>query len=236
MQGLQQSGREMSQGGAQRGMQSGRGAAASLNEAVNALRATEASMCKQPGSGTGGKTASQRLGEVGKQQAQLNQRSREIARKMSQQMAMTQGDAAEMRRLADEQRRIREQLAEVRRDDDAMKSLLGRLDQTQKQMDEVEESIRQGDVGDDIEQKQTQILSRLLDAQRSIHRRDFDPEREAQRAEDIAHASPAALPKDLFRENDRLRQDLLKADADRVPSQYRTLIEAYLRALNGSPK
>jgi hypothetical protein len=103
-------------------------------------------------------------------------------------------------------------------------------------MDEVEESIRQGDVGDDLEQKQTQILSRLLDAQRSIHRRDFDPEREARRGEDVAHPSPAALSKDLLRENDRLRQDLLKADADRVPSQYRTLIEAYLRALNGSPK
>jgi hypothetical protein len=236
MQGLQQSGREMSQGGAQRGQMSGKAASASLNEAVKELRATEASMCQQPGAGTGGKTAAQRLGEVGKQQAQLNQQSRQIARKLSQQMSMTQGDAAEMRRLADEQRRIREQLDEVRRDDDAKKSLLGRLDEAQKQMDQVEESIRQGDVGDDTEEKQTQILSRLLDAQRSIHRRDFDPEREARRGEDVAHSSPALLAKDLFRENDRLRQDLLKADADRVPSQYRSLIEAYLRALNGSPK
>jgi hypothetical protein len=215
---------------------SGKAASASLNEAVKELRSTEQSMCKQPGQGTGGKTASQRLGEVGKQQAQLNKQSREIARKMSQQMAMTQGDPAEMRRLADEQRRIREQLNEVRRDDEAKKSLLGRLDEAQKQMDQVEESIRQGDMGDDLEEKQTQILSRLLDAQRSIHRRDFDPEREARRGEDVAHSSPAPLAKDLFRENDRLRQDLLKADADRVPSQYRSLIEAYLRALNGSPK
>jgi hypothetical protein len=236
MQGLQQSGREMAQGGRERGQKSGRSASASLNEAVKELRATEQSMCQQPGSGTGGRSATQRLGEVGKQQAQLNKRSREIARKMSQQMALTQGDAAEMRKLADEQRRIREQLEEVRRDDEAMKSLLGRLDDTQKKMDEVEESIRQGDVGDELEEKQTQILSRLLDAQRSIHRRDFDPEREAHRGEDVSHPSPAALPKELFRENDRLRQDLLKADADRVPSQYRSLIEAYLRALNGSPR
>jgi hypothetical protein len=236
MQGLQQSGREMAQGGRERGQKSGRGASASLNEAVKELRATEQSMCQQPGSGTGGRSATQRLGEVGKQQAQLNKRSREIARKMSQQMALTEGDAAEMRKLADEQRRIREQLEDVRRDDEAMKSLLGRLDDTQKKMDEVEESIRQGDVGDELEQKQTQILSRLLDAQRSIHRRDFDPEREARRGEDVAHPSPTPLPKELFRENDRLRQDLLKADADRVPSQYRSLIEAYLRALNGSPK
>ena len=235
MQGLSQSGREMAQGGRERGEASGRGASASLNEAVKELRAAESSMCQQPGAGTGGKTSSQRLGEVGERQSQLNRRSREMARKLSRQLAMTQGDEAEMRRLADEQRRIREQVEEVRRDEEARKSLLGRLDEAQKDMKKAEETIREGQLGDDLEQQQTQILSRLLDASRSIHRRDFDPEREARRGEDVAHLSPAALSKDLFRENDRLRQDLLKADADRVPSRYRTLIEAYLRALSASP-
>lgn len=69
-----------------------------------------------------------------------------------------------------------------------------------------------------------------------MHRRDFDPEREARRGEDVAHPSPAALPRELFRENDRLRQDLLKADADRVPARYRPLIEAYLRSLGGTTR
>ena len=50
------------------------------------------------------------------------------------------------------------------------------------------------------------------------------------------HTSPGALSKDLFRENDRLRQDLLKADTDRVPARYRALIEAYLRSLNEAPR
>ena len=236
MEGLAQSGREMSQGGRERGERSGRGATASLNEVVKELRAAEASMCKQPGAGSGGRSASQRLGEVGKLQSQLNRQSREIARKLSRQMAMTQGDEAEMRRLADEQRRIREQLADVRRDEEGKKSLLGRLDQAERDMQQAEETIRQGQMDGDLEQKQTQILSRLLDAQRSVHRRDFDPEREARRGEDVAHPSPAALPRELFRENDRLRQDLLKADADRVPSRYRSLIEAYLRALNGATR
>ena len=236
MQGLSQSGREMTQGGRERGERSGRGAIASLNEAVNALRETEASMCKQPGSGTGGRKSSQRMGQVGERQSQLNQRSREVARKLSKQMAMTQGDEAEMRKLADEQRRVREMLSEIQRDEEAKKSLLGRLDQTQKDMEQAEEAIRKGELGEDLEQKQIQILSRLLDASRSMHRRDFDPEREARRGEDIAHPSPTALSRDLFRENDRLRQDLLKADADRVPARYRPLIEAYLRSLGGTAR
>jgi hypothetical protein len=236
IQGLGQSGREMTQGGRERGERSGRGAIASLNEAVNALRETEASMCQSPGSGTGGRSSSQRIGEVGERQSNLNQRSRQMARKLSKQMSMTQGDEAEMRRLADEQRRLRETLSEIQRDEEQRKSLLGRLDQTQRDMEQAEEAIRRGEVGDDLEQKQIQILSRLLDASRSMYRRDFDPEREARRGEDVAHPSPSALPRELFRENDRLRQDLLKADADRVPARYRPLIEAYLRSLGESAR
>jgi septal ring factor EnvC (AmiA/AmiB activator) len=176
------------------------------------------------------------MGEVGERQSQVNQRSREMARKLSRQMSMAQGDEAEMRRLAEEQRRVREMLSEVRREEEAKKSLLGRLDQAERDMQEAEEAIRRGEVGEDLEQKQIRILSRLLDASRSLHRRDFDPEREARRGEDVAAPSPGALPPELFRENDRLRQDLLKAEADRVPSRYRPLMEAYLRSLGGTQR
>src|SRR5258706_14585452 len=105
-----------------------------------------------------------------------------MARRLSQQLSMAQGEPAEMRRLADEQRRIREQLEEVRRDEDAKKSLLGRLDQVQKDMQKAEETVRQGEVGDELQEEQTQSLSRLPDARRSIHRRDSAPRHEAPRA------------------------------------------------------
>lgn len=236
MQGLSQSGREMSQGQRDRGASSGRGASSALNEAVKGLRAAEASMCQQPGSGSGGKSSSQRLGEVGERQSQLNRRSREVARRLSQQMSLAEADAGEMRRLAEEQARIREQLEDIRRDEEAKKSLIGGLEQAQKDMQQSEERLREGRMDEDLEAQQTRILSRLLDASRSMNRRDFDPEREARRGEDVEHASPGALAKDLFRENDRLRQDLLKADADRVPARYRALIEAYLRSLDGTPR
>ena len=76
----------------------------------------------------------------------------------------------------------------------------------------------------------------MLDAQRSVHRRDFDPEREARAAEDVTAPSPGAIPEDLLRQSDRLRLDMLKAESDRYPAQYRAFIEAYLRSLNESPR
>jgi hypothetical protein len=101
-------------------------------------------------------------------------------------------------------------------------------------MKEAEEIIRQGAIDDELEQKQQHILSRLLDAQRSVNRREFDPQRESRPGEDIARESPPELPAELLRQNDRFRQDLLKSELDRYPTQYRAFVEAYLRRLNGS--
>jgi hypothetical protein len=101
-------------------------------------------------------------------------------------------------------------------------------------MKQVEEILKSGNTEGDLEGLQTRIMSRLLDAQRSINRRDFDPERESRPGVDIARRGPAELPQELLRENDRLRMDLLKSEADRYPAQYRAFVEAYLRTLNGS--
>ncbi|MCC6349460.1 MAG: hypothetical protein IT347_07705 [Candidatus Eisenbacteria bacterium] len=239
MQGLSQSGREMSQGNRARSEQSNGAARAALAEAVNALRESEASMCNRPGQQPGGQSGSgrsQQMQGLGQRQDQLNQRSRELARRLSEQMRLSEGDAAEMRRLADEQGRIRSELEAVEAEEAQRRQLLGRLDQTRRDMQEVEEQLRDGQPGDDLEERQNRILSRMLDAARSLNRRDYDPQRESRTGVDAARPSPAELPPSLLRENDRLRFDLLKADADRYPSQYRAFIESYLQRLNGSPK
>ncbi|MFI5371125.1 MAG: hypothetical protein ACHQ52_06160 [Candidatus Eisenbacteria bacterium] len=235
--GLRQSGRELGTGNRGKGEQLGRDGAAALNLAVLQLRDTESGMCNKPGGGKPGKSGKpnqQNIGEIGERQSQLNRETQSVARRLTQQMNMSTGDQAEMRRLAEEQARIRQELESVQRDEDRQRQLLGRLDQAQKEMKEVEESLENGQSLDQLEDKQTRILSRLLDAQRSINRRDFEPQRESRPGDDVARSSPAELPADLMKENDRLRLDLLKADTDRYPAQYRALVESYLRTLNGS--
>ena len=193
-------------------------------------------MCNKPGgSKPGSQHPGQKLSELSGEQGRLNQRSRRLTQQMSEQMRLSAGDQAEMRRLADEQHRIREQLEQVQQEDEARQKLLGRLEDTRREMKDVEEALRNGDTeGDHLEQQQQHILSRLLDAQRSLNRQDFDPQRESRPGEDVVRRSPAELPAELLRETDRLRLDLLKAEADRYPAQYRAFIEAYLRSLDGS--
>ncbi|TMQ72602.1 MAG: hypothetical protein E6K81_06930 [Candidatus Eisenbacteria bacterium] len=240
---LSTSGRELGTGNRSRGEEAGRAAGEALNEAVIELRASEASMCQNPGAGMPGgqqKPGGQKHGEsmqrLGQRQGELNQQTKSLAQRLSEQMRMQAGDRGELDRLAQEQARIREQMEEIRRGEEEHKELLGKLDQAQQDMKSVEEALRDGGTDPSIEEKQTRILSRMLDATRSLNRRDFDPERESRPGEDVARVSPAPLPQDMLRETDRLRLGLLKAESDRYPAQYRAFIESYLKSLNGSPR
>jgi hypothetical protein len=239
---LSTSGRELSTGNRLRGEEAGRGAGESLNEAILELRATEQAMCQNPGPGMPGRTSQgkkqrgESMEKLSQRQSDLNRRSQSLSRRLSEQMRLQAGDRGELERLSQEQQRIREQMSEIRRGEEERQELLGRLDQTEREMKEVEELLRDGASDPSLEEKQTRILSRMLDATRSLNRRDFDPERESRPGEDLARGTPSELPPELLRQSDRLRLDLLKADADRYPAQYRSFIEAYLKSLNRSPK
>jgi DNA repair exonuclease SbcCD ATPase subunit len=237
MESLSSSGKEMAGGNRQRGEESGRQGSEALNEAVLELRQSESSMCKMPGQGApggSGKSMAERMGDMGERQGQLNRETKRIAQRLSEQMRLSSGDRAELERLSEEQARIRQQIGEMQSEEENRRTLLGRLDQAQREMKEVEEALREGNTDGELQQKQQRILSRMLDAQRSVNRRDFDPDRESRPGEDLARSSPPEIPAERMRESDRLRLDLLKAEADRYPAQYRALIETYFRSLSGS--
>ncbi len=230
--GLQQSSRRLGQGDRAGGEDAGRAAAGALLEAVLELRKTEDSMCQSPGQGQSGGSVPMRMDQLGRDQGTLNDRMRRLSQRLSEQARLSAGDRGELERMAGEQARLRDELRRIEEEDRERRQLLGDLGRTAEEMQQVEEALRQGGYGDEVEERQQHILSRLLDAQRSVNRRDFEPKRESRPGEDARRASPAALPAGLLSESDRLRLDLLKAQADRYPAQYRAFVEAYLRALN----
>ena len=230
--GLRQSSRLLGEGNRAGGEEAGRVAAEALLDAVVQLRRTGDSMCRNPGQGQPGGSVPVRMDQLGQDQGALNDRTRRLSQRLSEQMRLSAGDRGELERAAAEQARLRDELRRIAEEDRERRQLLGDLGRTAEEMREVEEALRRGRFGDELEQRQQHILSRLLDAQRSVNRRDFEPERESRPGEDARRASPAPLPAALLRESDRLRLDLLKAQADRYPAQYRAFVEAYLRALN----
>jgi hypothetical protein len=226
--------RELSRGNRAGGEQEGRDAGEALNVAVLELRESEQSMCNNPGAG--GRPTRQTLNGLSDQQGQLNRETRSLAQRLSEVMRLSVGDRDQLERLAQQQARIREGLEEVMQREEQKRELLGRLDQARREMKEVEDQLRHDPSDPSLGEKQERILSRMLDAQRSVNQRDLDPQRISRPGEDVARESPPPLPPELLRSADRARAALLKAEADRYPPQFRPFVEAYLRSLNRSPQ
>lgn len=135
-------------------------------------------------------------------------------------------ERAQMERLKAEQEAIREGLDELSGDEEAF---LGRLDQIEEDMREVERDLESGRIDEDTRRRQERIFERLLDAQRSVHKRDYKRRRESRTAEEMAPLWPGdeELPDPLEKLRDEIRRGLGGA----APPEYEALIQEYYRSL-----
>lgn len=202
-----------------------------LNETIVQLMQAQQSMCNMP-SPSGSAESMQKMQSLSQQQQNLNGQSQSMQSQGSS-PRMTAGQKEAMERLAAQQEMIKKGLDEVAGELKGRRDVLGRMDQLSKEMAEVAEQLRKSGVDQKLTERQQKILSRLLDAQRSIRKRDDDNQREARTAEQLFRpGSPPPLNPNLLNGADRLRSDILKGQNDNYPSQYRGLVEQYFRALS----
>jgi hypothetical protein len=166
------------------------------------------------------------MGLSGKQQG-INQETQQLG---EQGMNALQRQAA-MARLAAEQATVQKSLEQLLQEFGQRGEILGRLDQTAKDMDDVVNELQQQRAGRPTVERQQRILSRLLDAQRSMRERDFSKERQAQTAKTHRAIDTGRLPTDLGEQKNRLYEDLLRALRENYTRDYKDLIQRYFDAL-----
>jgi len=166
------------------------------------------------------------MGLSGKQQG-INQETQGLG---EQGMEAMQRQAA-MARLAAEQAAVKKSLEQLMQEFGQRGEILGRLDQTAKDMEDVVKDLQQQRAGRPTIERQQQILSRMLDAQRSMRERDYSKERQAQSGKNYRPIDPGALPADLGEKNSRLYEDLLRALRENYTRDYKDLIQKYFDAL-----
>ena len=98
-------------------------------------------------------------------------------------------------------------------------------------MQEVITDMNSEKLDDDLIQKQERILSKLLDAQKSINERDFEKQRESNTGKEIAGKSPAELNLTTEEGRDQLRDELNKVVQEGYSKDYEELIRKYYEAL-----
>jgi hypothetical protein len=230
--------REMSEGtkalterAARRAAGHQRGAMSSLNEL--ALLLSELLDQQMNGSGAGQSNQSmeqmmEQLQQMGQQQQQLNQQIQQLLNDM-QGSRLTQDMMERLRQMGAQQEQIRNELRQLNRNRDARNKLLGDLNRVADQMMETIEELHQNRVSRRTIQRQQQIMTRLLEASRSLEQRGKDDKREGRSAEEIMRESPAALP--LSEQLERMRRDLIRALESGYSSDYETLIRRYFELL-----
>ncbi|MGB0649529.1 MAG: chromosome partitioning protein ParA [Rhodothermales bacterium] len=208
-----------------------RGAMSHLNEL--ALLLSELLDQQMNGSGAGQSNQSmeqmmEQLQQMGQQQQQINQQIQQLLNDM-QGSRLTQDMMERLRQMGAQQEQIKNELRQLNRNRDARNRLLGDLNRVADQMMQTIEELQQNRVSRRTVQRQQQILTRLLEASRSLEQRGKDDKREGRSAEEIMRESPAALP--LSEQIERMRRDLIRALESGYSSDYEGLIRRYFELL-----
>jgi hypothetical protein len=164
------------------------------------------------------------------EQLSIDQQMREMLGGRSE-GAWSMEERAGMARIAAEQRRLEELLEQTLEESRGASELLGRLDDLSDEMLEVAESLERGELNDRLLDREQRILSRMLESQRSLARRDYKRERVSRTAADMAAAEgppPGAAESDV----DLLLEMIRRSMREKGPAEYEELNRFYFRALS----
>ena len=196
-------------------------AMASLNKSATQIQGAMENLMQQSGSGGMGGLMQQLQMMAGQQQS-INMQTQSMQA------------AAEAARLAVEQEAVRKSVEQLNKEAQAsgeQKKLLGDLDKIAQDMREVVQNLEQNNVNSETIQKQERILSRLLDASKSMRERDFEKRRKAQTGTEVARRSPGDIDPSALEGKNKLLEDLLKSLEHGYSKDYKELIRKYFEEL-----
>lgn len=164
-------------------------------------------------------------------QQQINIRTRQQQQQMRQQ-GQTPDWQREMHRLAQEQAAIRRQIQELYRKYGKLEELLGSLDEVGNQMMDVEKDLEDQPSDEKIQEKQERILTRMLDAEKSIQEQGFSKERQSETAGPYDPGPSPELPETAQAIRNRI-QKLQQGQGDaQAPPEYRERVRLYFERLS----
>ena len=209
-----------------------RAALADLNQAIFELLEAMGQMNQQMGA-SGLENMMEQLQQLAESQEQLNEMAQNLNQQMREQ-GQTPGLEQMMRQLAAQQQLIREATERIAERAEQMAQMLGSLEDVAEEMTEVEKSLRQGELDEDVLDRQAQILTRMLDSLKSLQKRDVGKQRKAEvaaRPETPTQEVPPLHP-ELLEIVRKLETTPYAKEFEYLPFQYREQLRQYFKALS----
>ena len=144
---------------------------------------------------------------------------------------LSPSDREAMQRLAAEQDGIHKSLEQLEQEFGDSREVLGRLDAISKDMEKIVDQLSSGPVGQETLERQLKVYSRMLDAARTMQRKDFTEQRKAETGKDILRNSPPALSGDQLQGGLKVEDKLRQFLDESYPPEYEQHIKAYFKAL-----
>ncbi|GAB4376780.1 MAG: hypothetical protein Kow0042_23480 [Calditrichia bacterium] len=200
-----------------------------LNQALLMMQNSLQQMA-QASSASGFQEFMEQLQQMAGQQGQLNQETMSMFQ-MSQQGRL-QLSADDLGRLAAQQEMIRQSMEQLSEEMGSRRDVLGRMGELGEEMEEVVKMLKAQRLDRKVIERQERILSRLLDAQKSIREKEYSRKREAEREKEVLAKSPPQIKEELLKKEDRLRRELMESLEEGYAPEYRELIKLYYEALS----
>jgi hypothetical protein len=197
-----------------------------INELITGLMDAmeQASSCSSP---SGMCEAFQSLDSMCSMQMGINQGTQRIQSDGMQGLSLE--TRAQMARLAAEQETVRKGVEDLARELGGRGEILGRLDDLAEEASRVIEDLKQHTVSEETLRRQERILTRLLNARKSMRRRDYSKRRKSEPGETYDAVPPPELSLEASEE---LLRELLYRKRGYYPPEYEELIRAYFKAIS----
>jgi hypothetical protein len=202
-----------------------------LNEAASMMQNSMEAMMQGGGQG-GMMSLMQQMGQMAQQQMGLNNLTQQL--QQGNKGELSPSEQAELQRIQQQQEIIKKSLEELNREarrSGESRKIPANLENIVRQMEEVISDMSTNRLDDRLVQKQERILSRLLDAQRSINERDFEKQRESFTGENILRESPSELNLGSGKQEDRIKDELNRIVNEGYKKDYENLIKKYFEEL-----
>jgi hypothetical protein len=200
-----------------------------INLMIYDLMQSSQNMQEGGGGSSGMQSLMQAMQQMGQQQMMINMISQQLMQQLGQEGKMSQEMMGQAQRLAADEQRLAENLKRILQNDREAQKQTSALNKIIEDLESISHDLKRGRIDQNLIDKQQRILSRLLDAQKSIHKREFSKKRKSE----ISDIENWELPEEIKLEFDKMRRKaLLNEDLEAYPKEYRELIKEYLRLLN----
>ncbi len=223
------------------------GAMASLNSAASQMQSMLSMMkqnggsCNNPGGSgmgkqgqNGGMSFQQQMQQLAGQQQMINQSLQQMMQS-GKGGQMSEEKRAELGRLSEKQGKAQKSLDELAKEQKELggnqRKTLGDLSKISEDMKEIISDLKTGNVNRQTLERQDRILSRLLDATRSVHDRDYEKKRESKSGKDYTRQSPDIPDLQTARGRAKALKELIKSLRQGYTKDYEKLIMRYFEAL-----